>query len=223
MVLGQERPRRGRQRAAAVVRRERRGNPTAEKIPLPPVTALGLGDQHSCAIAGSATYCWGANGEGQYGDGGSSVSTPLEIAQRAGATAIVAGDHHTCSLHAGGFVRCSSRNLLGQVGNGTRTPQLMPVVTINGGASAIGSGFDHACAVSSGFVQCWGSNADKQIDQLATDALTPRTIVGFANATAVAAGFGHTCALLSGGDLRCWGANNSGQLGVGTRTRSRPS
>ena len=37
-------------------------------------------------------------------------------------------------------------------------------------------------------------------------------------ATAIAAGYFHNCAKLDNGDLKCWGYNNSGQLGIDSTT-----
>lgn len=43
----------------------------------------------------------------------------------------------------------------------------------------------------------------------------PQTPTG-GRALAIAAGSAHTCAILEGGELRCWGRNNHGQLGIST-------
>ncbi len=44
-----------------------------------------------------------------------------------------------------------------------------------------------------------------------------------APATAIAAGMGHSCAITKGGGVRCWGLNDEGQLGEGTKqNRSTP-
>jgi alpha-tubulin suppressor-like RCC1 family protein len=47
-------------------------------------------------------------------------------------------------------------------------------------------------------------------------------VAGLADAVEVAAGDQHTCARLASGAVRCWGSNQSGQLGDGTTT-DRPA
>ena len=47
------------------------------------------------------------------------------------------------------------------------------------------------------------------------------TVAGISNATAIGAGWGHACAVLDDGSVRCWGVNDSGQLGDGTANNSQ--
>ena len=39
--------------------------------------------------------------------------------------------------------------------------------------------------------------------------------------TQVAVGAYHSCAVLNGGDIKCWGRNDDGQLGDGTTINQR--
>lgn len=103
----------------------------------------------------------------------------------------------------------------------------------------IAVGREHACALVGGRVKCWGANSDRSnVDgtweyeaagRLGTgdtddrgrraddmgEAL-PYVALGDVNrAVAVSAGSDHSCAVLDDGRLKCWGANASGQLGLG--------
>ncbi|MBA3465608.1 MAG: hypothetical protein H0T46_37095 [Deltaproteobacteria bacterium] len=191
-------------------------NPTPKKLALPSITKLGVAEEHSCAIAGAQTYCWGRNSENQFGDGtGTDTPTPTLIAQRANATQITGGLTFGCSLH-GAAVRCSGANTSGEVGDASFTARPMPVTTVPSGTQAIESGYFHACALEGSFLYCWGGNTSGQAGPPAGPSLgSPRIVSGVATVSAVALGYAHTCVALVAGDLRCWGDNASGQLGVG--------
>jgi alpha-tubulin suppressor-like RCC1 family protein len=76
--------------------------------------------------------------------------------------------------------------------------------------------------LSGGTVRCWGLGANGQLGNgtFTSFVNTPVTVSGISTATALTAGDLHECALLSGGTVKCWGANGSGQLGNGTTTNS---
>jgi alpha-tubulin suppressor-like RCC1 family protein len=85
------------------------------------------------------------------------------------------------------------------------------------------AGKSHTCAIlSGGKVKCWGKDSVGQLGLAlgigGDDKVNPRSLAfvdlgGFA--TALALGGEHSCALLDDGSVKCWGNNNSGQLGIG--------
>jgi hypothetical protein len=103
------------------------------------VTSLTTRGFGTCALAAGTVYCWGYNGFGQVGDGGTTnQSSPVAVAGvLAGKTVTVliastgtlsgnGGYDHTCAL-AAGTVYCWGYNLSGQLGNGNTTNQSSPV------------------------------------------------------------------------------------------------
>lgn len=89
---------------------------------------------------------------------------------------------------------------------------------------------DFECAVmTDGTARCWGSNNNGELGDGTTTAHTlPTEVPGLAGVVAISTGgrdltTGHACALLLDSTVRCWGANGSGQLGVGTEGAPNPS
>lgn len=190
------------------------------------VTAISAGFSHSCALRSTGSVrCWGANLEGQLGNGSTGFGSGAPVAVIGlpnGAAAIAAGGMHTCALATDGGVMCWGRNDDGQLGNGSTddssTPA--PVAGLAGGV-AIAAGARHTCALTlAGGVKCWGDNADGQLgDGGTTHSFIPVNVVGLAGGmVAIATGHTHTCALAATGEVKCWGGNHGGQLGIGVAT-----
>ncbi len=143
-------------------------------------------------------------------------------------TELATGWQHTCALLSSGAVKCWGSNGNGELGDGTTTQRGSPAAAINLGAAAtaIVSGALSSCALlTGGTVKCWGSNAFGQLgDSTMISRSTPVSVINLGGAAMAIAGGGyHTCAILSGGGVKCWGNNDSGQLGDGTTTqRSSP-
>ena len=95
-------------------------------------------------------------------------------------------------------------------------------VELGGKATAISLGNQHSCAVlENGQVKCWGRN---NLGQLGTGNETSLNIPSAAinlgeKAVSVSLGGMHSCALLENGQVKCWGRNYNGQLGMGNYTR----
>jgi alpha-tubulin suppressor-like RCC1 family protein len=141
------------------------------------------------------------------------------------ATAISAGDEHTCAILDNASVKCWGDAYLGRLGYGNSNVQSvndrgdnssemgdnLPVVDLGTGrtATAISAGTYHTCAIlDNASVKCWGG--------LLLGAAFGNVDLGTGRtATAIIAGVNHTCAILDDASVKCWGDNRYGQLGYG--------
>jgi alpha-tubulin suppressor-like RCC1 family protein/Leucine-rich repeat (LRR) protein len=208
---------------------------------LTPVDVVGLGDRikaiaagggYTCALTeNGGVKCWGNNGAGQLGDG-TQVDrlTPVDVIGLTGGVQVLSASlyYHTCVVTANGGAKCWGNNYRGQLGDGTTTRRLTPVdvVGLQSGVRVISAGSEHTCAVmQTGAAQCWGADPYGQLGigpwQYPYPA-APVDVVGLQSGVAtISAGGYHTCATLENGGAKCWGNNESGQLGDGTASDQR--
>jgi alpha-tubulin suppressor-like RCC1 family protein len=88
----------------------------------------------------------------------------------------------------------------------------------------VSSGTSHTCAVmTDGTARCWGANVYGELGNGASgfSVLNPSVVSNLMGAKSISAGSGHTCAALTDGTVRCWGQNNSGQLGSGSNVNHK--
>jgi alpha-tubulin suppressor-like RCC1 family protein len=207
--------------------------------PLSPINVTGLrtgvkgisvGFDHVCAVTDAgAAKCWGDNWAGALGDGTTNNSpTPVDVTGLAsGVVAVSAGSNYSCALITGGGVKCWGDNGNGQLGDGTTSNSGVPVDVVglgSGVAAVVASpmGF-HTCALMiTGGVKCWGSNNFGELgDATTNESHTPVDVSSLSSGVAsLTLGQYHTCALTTRGGLRCWGLNQGGQLGDGSRKSS---
>ena len=128
-----------------------------------------------------------------------------------------------------GALKCWGRGKYGALGNSDFAHKYSPVdVTgIDGSnasstAVAVAKGYRHTCAiVADGAVKCWGSDYSGQLGDGGTNTFqsTPVSVEGLdgvaASAIALSAGSSHPCAVLDTGAVKCWGDDNTGQIGDG--------
>ena len=195
------------------------------------VAAISVGAGHSCALLTlGGVKCWGYNFFGQVGDASTSNRTaPVNVSwHTTGVLTVAAGASHSCAVTQGGAATCWGANADGQIGDGSTTNRTSatPVTGFDSGVAAVSTGAYHSCALtSSGGVWCWGRNSGGQLgNNSTTNSSLPVAVVGLgAGVAAISAGGYHTCALTNTGAMKCWGLNDSGQLGDNsTTTRLTP-
>jgi alpha-tubulin suppressor-like RCC1 family protein len=213
------------------------------------VAELAVGHGFSCALGDSGSVkCWGRNTVGQLGlgdtrDRGTSKgdmgdALPRLVFGDSPMTKLDVGQDHACALSPTDEVFCWGDGSSGQLG----TEAAQSVGTTGGPVRAhlktglvvrdLALGQAHSCLLTAeGQVYCFGKNDGGQLglgrsgnigDRPETlgEAMQPVALGAQFSVTSIASGANHVCALSRAGTVKCWGANDVGQLGLGD-TRSR--
>ena len=198
----------------------RTSSPTPVSVPgLNDVTAVNVGDQDACALhADGRVSCWGWSGMlGPVEDAGDHL-TPTLVPSLTDAVTVSASPFHACALTRRRVAECWK--------------SFSPPKVVRGFANMTAFSFsedgqqtDHTCAIIvGGTVKCQSPNPyEGQIGDGFTQTKKVVTVPGLHRATAISTSGFYTCVVAGGGAVRCWGANDVGQLGDGTtETRFQP-
>ncbi len=183
-----------------------------------------------CAIAAGALFVsgadafpaasgWGANADGQLGDGTTENSlAPIPVSDLGEVVSVAAGSDHSLALLSNGTVMAWGANNVGQLGDGNNTSSDLPVAVSGlSGVTAIAAGGEFSLALlSNGHVMAWGEGEEGRLgDGSINNSNVPVEVTGLSEVTAISAGGKHGLALLSDGRVKAWGSDKEGQLGNG--------
>ena len=205
---------------------------------------LAAGRKHTCALAANdVVRCWGDNALGQLGNAGTAAALQpavvIGLAGSVSARRIAAGTNHSCATRADGALACWGRNDSSAIGDGTTTDRLLPTAVRTDGLPSfqgflsVAGGGNHNCALavtSDGSIlnpgiaiapACWGDNRDGEVDPLdANDFVRTPELSSPRSNRVLSAGSFHSCAVNGDNRVRCWGNNDSRQLGTPDTTVS---
>jgi alpha-tubulin suppressor-like RCC1 family protein len=183
---------------------------------------LTLGGAHSCAVSAlGAGYCWGGNGNGELGTGGTAdrVAVPTRIPGEHSWAQLSAGSSHTCGITSDATAYCWGSNTEGQLGDGSTVDRGKPSAVAGGYAwLEITAGNAHSCGITtSSEAYCWGYGGSGALGDgtFTSPQPNPSLVSGGRSWSQLSAG-GGTCGVSTTGAAYCWGSGQWGQLGNGT-------
>ena len=202
------------------------------------VLEVSLGHRHTCALLeDKSVKCWGESDYGVLGPGirsdisDPSLVEPLDVGFPV--KQITSGNGFNCVLGESGQVKCWGYNRYGQLGLGHDVISIgdsveekvsrIPFVEVGLAAKKLSAGSSHVCALlEDKSVKCWGDNQYGRLGLGYNDNIGDNEkpfeaeVVSLGQgAIDISAGTDHTCALLEDKNIKCWGRNYFGQLGLG--------
>ncbi len=190
--------------------------PGAVQLPsLVKAISIAAGGDHSLALSATGTvWSWGANDQGQVGDGTTTPRATPQLVTIPGVriVAIAASPSHSMALDASGEVWSWGWG----VAQPTKVAGLQDVV-------AVADGVYHRLALThDGAVYAWGNNGRGQLGNGAFggDVSVPTLVAGLSGVSQIAAGEYFSLALKTDGQpqgsVLTWGGNDNGELGIGS-------
>lgn len=185
-------------------------------------SSVSTGANHTCGIREGELYCWGSDSYGQIGNGSMSsalVPSPEKIGLSDAWTGIAVGENHTCGINNGDLY-CWGRDTNGVQGNGdiiTSIIQEPELIDNSRDWKSLSSGLNHICATSfDDRIFCWGE--DEYGQQGSGPPINhksePIELSNVSEEGEIISGGNSTC-FIGKLNLKCWGDNSKGQLGVG--------
>jgi alpha-tubulin suppressor-like RCC1 family protein len=142
---------------------------------------------HACGLTtDNRAYCWGANSDGQLGDGTRSTGRLKPFAVLGGLRfrQVIAGLSHTCGVTTSDLAYCWGSNNSGVLGTGASGLGLTTPAAVAGGLQFSGVSAGplgiHVCGITTGNrIYCWGYNAAGQLgDGTTVSRSTPVAVAG---------------------------------------------
>ncbi len=182
---------------------------------------VSVGATSACAVESSGTVaCWGANGQGQLGDGTRVASaTPVAVRGLHGASVVSVSlfAEFACATAQRGGVACWGNGRRGQLGTGSSRSSLVArrVRGITDALVVRAGAWENACALTRhGDVACWGFNGWGDLgDGTVRDSARPRPVLALHDVVGLGVGNDEACAITGLGAIVCWGYAGSGVLG----------
>jgi alpha-tubulin suppressor-like RCC1 family protein len=207
------------------------GDPVQQKSK---ATAIAVGEFTRCLLDEHRQLtCWGSDWPDNGHEPGYTCPAPPSEATphhvEGPVLDLAIGTWHACALDAGHDLYCWGANHFGELGYGHEEdmtfPGIPPVET-GGKIVAVEANSSITCALyEGGRARCWGLGFGGQLGQGNTEHIgddevpadVPFIDIGEPIEQIAIGSHDSVCALTISGQVRCWGSNEYGQLGLGHR------